>query len=81
MKHLSVLGASFLDGSVISERVYAIVQFAEKTASTVKATVAEWSRRTKSRNDLARMNSRMLQDIGLDRAEVQMEISKPFWKK
>lgn len=82
MKQLSVVkGSSFLDSSAISARVYAIVQLTERSASTMKGIVAEWSRRAKSRNDLARMNSHMLQDIGLERAEVQREINKPFWKK
>ena len=82
MKQLSVVkGSSFLDSSAISARVYAIVLFAERSASTMKGIVAEWQKRSKGRNDLARMNSRMLQDIGLERAEVQREISKPFWKK
>lgn len=82
MKHLSaVLGSSFLDSAAISARVYAIIQSAEGAMSTVKGTVSEWNKRAKGRNELARMNSHMLQDIGLDRCDVQIEINKPFWKK
>lgn len=82
MKQLSVVkGSSFLDSSAISARVYAIVLFAEHSASTMKGIVAEWSRRAKGRNDLARMNSHMLRDIGLEPYQVMAEIRKPFWKK
>jgi len=82
MKQLSVVkGSSFLDSTAISARVYAIVQLAERSASTIKAVVSEWQKRSTGRDQLARMNSRMLQDIGLTHAEVQAEINKPFWKK
>jgi len=82
MKQLSVVkGSSFLDSTAISARVYAIVQMVERSASNMQAVVSEWQKRSKGRNELARMNSRLLQDIGLTRAEVQTEINKPFWKK
>lgn len=82
MKQLSVVkGYTFLDSTAISARVYAIVQFAENAASFVKTTVSTWSTRAQGRNDLARMNSRMLKDIGLEPFQVQAEINKPFWKK
>jgi uncharacterized protein YjiS (DUF1127 family) len=70
-----------LQGYDLSSKVYALVQKLENAGSLVKATTNAWTIRAKGRNDLARMSPRMLQDIGLDRAEVQMEINKPFWKK
>ena len=81
MKHLSVLGASFLDGAVISERVYALIQFAENAMSSVKRIMVEWSSRVNGRKDLARLTVRQLTDIGLEPYQVQAEINKPFWKK
>ena len=41
----------------------------------------EWRRRVRSREDLARLDDRMLRDIGIMRAEACFEVSKPFWRK
>lgn len=38
-----------------------------------------WNARSESRRSLAALDDRLLQDIGLDRADVNREISKPFW--
>jgi uncharacterized protein YjiS (DUF1127 family) len=82
MKHLvAVIGNSFLDGRVISERVYSVVQSVDGAMSKAKAIVFEWSARVEGRKDLARLSPRILQDIGLEPFQVQAEINKPFWKK
>ena len=39
----------------------------------------EWSARSRQRRDLAMLNDAALKDIGLTRADVDSEISKPFW--
>ena len=39
-----------------------------------------WGRRLKERDELARFDERELHDIGLSRAAVHAEISKPFWR-
>ena len=82
MKHLvAVIGSSFLDGRVISERVYSVVQSVDGAMSKAKSIVSEWSARTSGRRDLARLTLRQLQDIGLEPFQAQAEINKPFWKK
>lgn len=82
MKHLeTIIGSSFLDGNAISARVYSIVQTVEGAMSSMKATVVEWNKRNQGRKDLARMDARMLRDIGLEPYQVQAEVNKPFWKK
>ncbi|HYG86397.1 MAG TPA: DUF1127 domain-containing protein [Azospirillum sp.] len=43
-------------------------------------TVAQWHQRAASRRELARLDDRMLHDIGITNADVEEEISKPFWK-
>lgn len=43
-------------------------------------TVAEWHSRAVSRRELAQLDDRMLQDIGVSNVEVEREISKPFWR-
>jgi uncharacterized protein YjiS (DUF1127 family) len=40
-----------------------------------------WVRRSRERDQLARMNDRMLTDIGITRADALMLSSKPFWKE
>lgn len=39
-----------------------------------------WQERTRQRQALARMDDRMLKDIGLSRADVFLEARKPFWQ-
>jgi uncharacterized protein YjiS (DUF1127 family) len=39
-----------------------------------------WLERGRSRRLLARLDDRMLHDIGLSRADVERESSKPFWR-
>ncbi len=60
-----------------SEAIYRLVCKLEE----VKAVIDEWKRRARSRAELARMNNHMLQDIGLNRHDVDCEINKPFWKE
>ena len=43
-------------------------------------TVAEWHQRAVSRRELAQLDDRMLQDIGVSNVDVEREISKPFWR-
>lgn len=38
-----------------------------------------WDERVQARRELAELTFRDIQDIGLDQAEVDREIAKPFW--
>jgi uncharacterized protein YjiS (DUF1127 family) len=40
---------------------------------------AEWRQRARSRAELAMLNDRVLQDIGMSRYTANFEASKPFW--
>ena len=42
--------------------------------------VAEWHQRVVSRRELAQLDDRMLQDIGVNNVDVEREVSKPFWR-
>ena len=44
------------------------------------ATLREWRRRARDRGQLARLDDRMLRDIGLTRADAEFLSSKPFWR-
>jgi uncharacterized protein YjiS (DUF1127 family) len=39
-----------------------------------------WRRRDRERRELAALDDRSLRDIGLNRAEVAYESTKPFWR-
>jgi len=44
-------------------------------------TVYQWIERDRSRRQLAQLDDRMLQDIGLNRSDIELEIEKPFWDR
>jgi len=48
-------------------------------AARVRAALAEWRRRARSRTQLARLSERDLRDIGLTPTEAAKEYAKPFW--
>jgi uncharacterized protein YjiS (DUF1127 family) len=47
----------------------------------VYATLREWRRRRNGRLELARLDERILRDIGLTRVDAESEINKPFWRE
>jgi uncharacterized protein YjiS (DUF1127 family) len=47
----------------------------------VLATVREWRRRAHDRAELAKLDDRMLRDIGLTHADAEFLSSKPFWRE
>jgi uncharacterized protein YjiS (DUF1127 family) len=49
--------------------------------SEVRATLREWRQRKNGRLELARLDERMLRDIGLTRVDADYEINKPFWRE
>jgi uncharacterized protein YjiS (DUF1127 family) len=48
--------------------------------SNVAATLREWRRRAQDRAELARLDNRMLRDIGLTRCDAEFLSNKPFWR-
>jgi len=46
----------------------------------ISETVSVWQQRLASRHQLARLDERELQDIGLTKSDVWQEIDKPFWR-
>lgn len=40
----------------------------------------EWQERHAERRALGRLDDRLLNDVGLSRADVDKEMSKPFWR-
>lgn len=72
--------ANILQGYDISAKVYGLVQKIEGAMSSADSLVKRWVRNSTGRKELARLNFRMLEDIGLTEADVAKEIRKPFWK-
>jgi uncharacterized protein YjiS (DUF1127 family) len=50
-------------------------------AQSVVATLRTWRRRMRERDQLGRLDDRMLTDIGLTRADAEYFASKPFWRE
>ena len=46
----------------------------------VLANLMLWQRRISSRHQLARLDSRLLDDAGISEAQRYEELSKPFWR-
>lgn len=40
-----------------------------------------WRRRRRDRREVARLDDRMLKDVGLTRADAEFLINKPFWRE
>jgi len=47
---------------------------------SIVATLRDWHRRSAERNELARLDTRTLRDIGLDPGTVDFEIRQSFWR-
>ena len=43
-------------------------------------TLAAWHGRAKQRHHLLALDDRLLSDIGISRAQAEVEAGKPFWK-
>ena len=42
--------------------------------------LVEWQERERGRHHLRELDDRLLRDIGISRADVEREASKPFWR-
>ena len=42
--------------------------------------VRTWLRRARDRRDLARLDPHLIEDVGVSRAWLEAETSKPFWR-
>ncbi len=64
----------------ISRRQTALDALSE-ASDQVLAILQEWRRRIRGRQELARLDDRMLKDIGLSHAEREFLANKPFWRE
>ena len=70
----------FIDDIEVSSVVYGTVQRLEASALKVLNTLSIWGARSRERQQLSELNDRMLEDIGLTRAQVAVEVGKYFWQ-
>ncbi len=49
--------------------------------AAIFGTLLTWQKRAAERAHLARLDERMLRDMGITRAEAEREASLPFWRK
>jgi uncharacterized protein YjiS (DUF1127 family) len=47
----------------------------------IARTIAIWRNHARMRGHLARMDDRLLDDIGVSRLDAKREINKPFWRE
>jgi uncharacterized protein YjiS (DUF1127 family) len=52
-----------------------------EAARRILFTLRLWRERIRGRNDLARLDERMLADIGLTHADRDFLVNKPFWRE
>ena len=52
-----------------------------EAARRILHTLRLWRERIRGRNDLARLDERMLRDIGLNPADRDFLVNKPFWRE
>ena len=53
----------------------------ESLVARVARIVAEWRRRVRDREQLARLSERELRDIGMTPGDAAWECAKPFWRR
>ncbi len=58
-----------------------LVERVEAAALKVAGTFRVWASRSADRRYLGQMNDRMMLDIGLTRADIELELNKYFWQK
>ena len=58
----------------------AIGRSLRRALNVIRATMQRWQQRSRERAALARLDDRMLRDIGVTRGDVWRELNKPFWR-
>ena len=83
MKTIS-LGTAAARGSRIAPQIVprrAMRRSLREALTAVLAVLQKWRRRSRQRAELARLDERMLRDIGVTPGDVWHEINKPFWRQ
>ncbi len=68
------------DRQLVASRHRATNLFGE-AARNILFTLRQWRERVRGRNELARLDARGLADIGLNPADRDFLVNKPFWRE
>ncbi|MBI1208790.1 MAG: DUF1127 domain-containing protein [Azospirillum sp.] len=63
-----------------SDRLRALFTAAGEALVRLHDQISTWSERTEQRRYLSGMPDHLLRDIGLSRADLELEAGKPFWQ-
>ena len=63
-----------------SARAVRLARWWASAVPRVAGLISIWRERARQRRHLQTLNDRMLRDIGLTRADILAEASKPFWR-
>ncbi|HXV26113.1 MAG TPA: DUF1127 domain-containing protein [Alphaproteobacteria bacterium] len=74
--HIVPTGRAAMDESRSGDRRDIALELVRHAMRTFRS----WRERSRQRRDLARLNDRLLRDIGLTRADVESEVVKRFWQ-
>lgn len=66
--------------NLFSNVSHSLTRIAIPAMSWLAGTLGQWVRNYKTRRRLNRLPDHLLKDIGLKRADVVRETSKPFWR-
>ena len=71
----------FLEGFDTSRAGYKFITKVVSIPKAIYSIIVLWNQRSTDRRQLANLNDRMLQDIGITRSEVDCEIKKYIWQE
>jgi uncharacterized protein YjiS (DUF1127 family) len=66
--------------TVLTQHAHIDAQSLRASLSSMVARIQLWFDVSRQRKQLARLSDHMLEDIGVDRAQINAELRKPFWK-
>lgn len=67
--------------NIVLDTVHAVLEGAKLTVTDIFSFAFICAERARQRRQLRAMDARMLDDIGLCRADVVAETEKPFWRQ
>jgi uncharacterized protein YjiS (DUF1127 family) len=74
------IGTSY--ATVAGRTGYPSVPFVHRSwSASACEQVLAWLERARQRRHLGELSEHMLKDIGLSRADVEVEVAKPFWRQ
>ena len=68
-------GITFKTPSANTTSAHFFINFFNKLSSVLWI----WQQRARERHHLQQLSDHMLQDMGLSRADISIEVNKPFW--